>query len=183
MSILKNGIFSLARFVASPNYDERPPSCDISLIVIHAISLPPDNFGSDDILAFFTNCLDPHKHPFFATIAAQKVSTHFLIRRGGETIQFVSCDKRAWHAGKSSFLGRERCNDFSIGIELEGSDTQPFEAAQYQTLNALIAELAAHYPITHLTSHSHIAPTRKTDPGPFFEWQALSLLKRIALIR
>ena len=159
--------------VESPNCDERPPDTAISLLVIHAISLPPERFGSDDILRFFTNRLDPNAHPYFAGIHAVRVSSHFLIRRDGALIQFVSCLQRAWHAGESSWQGRPRCNDFSLGIELEGSDTQPFEAAQYTRLAELTARLCKHYPITAIAGHADIAPGRKTDPGPYFDWESL----------
>ncbi|MEI7612272.1 MAG: 1,6-anhydro-N-acetylmuramyl-L-alanine amidase AmpD [Betaproteobacteria bacterium] len=158
------------RCVASPNFDQRPAGTAISLVVIHAISLPPSRFGSDDILRFFTNTLVPEAHPFFSEIVHLRVSAHFLIRRDGELIQFVSCHERAWHAGESSWCGRERCNDFSIGIELEGCDDQPFEESQYRCLSDLIQFLCTCYPIDAVVGHSDIAPSRKTDPGPCFEW-------------
>jgi N-acetyl-anhydromuramoyl-L-alanine amidase len=165
------------RHAPSPNVDERPgvdgQASAIELIVIHAISLPPEQFEGDAIERFFLNQLDPSAHPYFETIAAVQVSAHFLVRREGDIIQFVSTEKRAWHAGKSCWMGRERCNDFSIGIELEGSDTAPFEPAQYDSLNALLGALIAHYPIRGITGHSDIAPGRKTDPGPCFDWQQL----------
>lgn len=165
------GWLSVARRVESPNCDERPVGVSPSLVVVHAISLPPGRFGSDDIERLFTNSLDRSAHPYFAEIAALRVSAHFLIRRDGELLQFVSCESRAWHAGVSCWRGRERCNDFSIGIELEGCDEQAFENAQYARLNALLAELCAHYPLLEIVGHSDIAPGRKTDPGPCFEWQ------------
>ncbi len=161
--------------IVSPNQDERPAPATTSLIVVHAISLPPAQFGSDDITRLFTNTLDPATHPYFVTINHLKVSAHFLIRRDGEATQFVSCDKRAWHAGLSCWRDRERCNDFSIGIELEGCDDLPFEDAQYECLQGMIRRLQQHYPIEALTGHSDIAPGRKTDPGPFFQWHRLSL--------
>lgn len=164
-----------ARHSASPNFDDRPDSTGVSLIVVHAISLPPSRFGSDDIERFFTNSLDPAAHPYFAEIASIRVSAHFLLRRNGELIQFVSCQKRAWHAGVSVWNGRERCNDYSIGIELEGCDELPFEAVQYQRLINLIDVLRDNYPISAVVGHSDIAPQRKTDPGPCFDWSRLEL--------
>lgn len=164
------------RCIESPNFDERPPGELISLIVVHAISLPPSQFGSEDILRLFTNTLDPVAHPYFEQISTLRVSAHFLILRSGELIQFVSCLQRAWHAGVSSWAGRERCNDFSIGIELEGCDELPFEEAQYARLVALIDALKSHYPVNSVVGHSDIAPGRKRDPGPCFDWQNLSPL-------
>lgn len=167
-----DGWLSRARRVDSPNADERPGG-EISLVVIHAISLPPSQFGSDDILRLFTNTLDPDEHPYFAQISSLRVSAHFLIRRDGELIQFVSCNKRAWHAGVSSWSGRECCNDFSLGIELEGCDELPFDNAQYIQLIGLLETLREHYAIRAIVGHSDIAPVRKTDPGPFFEWKRI----------
>lgn len=161
--------------IVSPNQDERPAGETVSLVVVHAISLPPAQFGSDDITRLFTNTLDPDAHPYFAAINHLTVSAHFLIRRDGEAIQFVSCDKRAWHAGVSRWMDRERCNDFSIGIELEGCDDRPFEDVQYQCLQAMIETLQKSYPVAALAGHSDIAPGRKTDPGPFFAWHRLAL--------
>ena len=158
------------RHVASPNCDERPEGTSIELLVIHAISLPPGEFGGPAIEALFLNELDPAGHPYFATIADFRVSAHFLIRRDGALLQFVPCAKRAWHAGASHWRGRERCNDFSIGVELEGADDVPFEDAQYATLGALTKALAAAYPLVDVLGHSDVAPGRKTDPGPFFDW-------------
>jgi AmpD protein len=149
----------------------------VSLIVVHAISLPPSRFGSDDIIRLFTNSLDPVAHPYFEQISALRVSAHFLIRRNGELIQFVSCEQRAWHAGFSSWQGRERCNDFSIGIELEGCDELPFEEVQYARLIELSEVLRARYPISALVGHCDIAPGRKSDPGPCFDWRRLSAIK------
>lgn len=159
-----------ARRVASPNCDERPSGLPVELIVIHAISLPPNRFGGPAIEALFTNRLDPAGHPYFAEIVDLRVSAHFLIRRDGELIQFVACDRRAWHAGLSSWRGRERCNDFSIGIELEGCDTRRFMPAQYQVLAKLADRICDRYPIVDIVGHSDIAPGRKTDPGPHFDW-------------
>lgn len=161
------------RYIASPNCDARPPEVEIDVLVIHAISLPPGEFGGPAIEALFCNRLDPAAHPYFATVAALRVSAHFLIRRSGATLQFVPVTDRAWHAGASCCLGRPRVNDFSIGIELEGSDERPFEDAQYHVLAALSRCLMAAYPaITpdHVFGHCDIAPERKTDPGPCFDW-------------
>lgn len=163
----------------SPNFDARPPEATVSLIVVHAISLPPDQFGGPGVEQLFTNALDPAEHPYYAEICHLRVSAHFFIRRDGALIQFVPTGARAWHAGVSSWRGRERCNDFSIGIELEGCDTMPFTAAQYDCLAELIRRLGAQYPIEAVTGHSDIAPGRKTDPGPHFDWAALS--DRVAL--
>lgn len=162
-----------ARRVESPNFDARPAGEVASLVVVHAISLPPREFGSDAIERLFTNTLDPDAHPYFATINALRVSAHFLIRRDGELVQFVSCAQRAWHAGVSEWNGRARCNDFSLGIELEGCDDLPFEELQYRRLGELVAVLRAYYPIAALAGHSDIAPGRKTDPGPFFDWRRI----------
>jgi len=158
------------RRIASPNSDERPAGEPVRLAVIHAISLPPNEFGGPGIIQLFTNCLDPEMHPYFREIQRLRVSAHFLVRRDGELIQFVSCSRRAWHAGVSSWRGRERCNDFSIGIELEGCDQQAFEEAQYLTLNRLLDQLRHRYSIEAVVGHSDIAPGRKTDPGPCFDW-------------
>ncbi len=174
--IFTAGWLDAARRIDSPNCDERPSGESISLIVVHAISLPPLQFGSDDVIRFFTNSLDPAGHPYFSQIATLRVSAHFFIRRDGELIQFVSCDQRAWHAGVSCWQGRERCNDFSLGIELEGCDEQPFEDAQYAQLIALVEALCARYPVSALVGHSDIAPGRKSDPGPFFLWNRLAPL-------
>jgi len=168
--MLEGGLVHGVPFVASPNYDERPPGAVVDLLVVHAISLPPGVFGGCGIMDFFTNTLDPDAHPYYREIASLKVSAHFLVRRCGEVLQFVECDKRAWHAGVSSWLGRERCNDFSIGIELEGCDELPFEDAQYCALAALTKALKTRYPISGVVGHADIAPGRKTDPGPLFDW-------------
>lgn len=162
-----------ARQVVSPNCDARPPRTPITLLVIHSISLPPGHFGGDHVLRLFTNTLDPTAYPGYAELAQQQVSAHFLIRRDGELIQFVSCLQRAWHAGVSRWRGRPHCNAFSIGIELEGGDDAPFEEAQYDVLIALANSLCVTYPIRAVTGHSHIAPGRKTDPGPHFDWARL----------
>ena len=159
-----------ARQLRSPNCDARPDGSVIDLLVIHNISLPPRVYGGDAIADLFRNRLDLSAHPFYASLAGLRVSAHFLIRRDGELVQFVDCGKRAWHAGVSQFQGRSRCNDFSIGIELEGSDFDPFEAAQYRQLAALTLALRRRYPLPHVVGHSDIAPGRKTDPGPYFDW-------------
>ncbi|MFT4172400.1 MAG: 1,6-anhydro-N-acetylmuramyl-L-alanine amidase AmpD [Rhodocyclaceae bacterium] len=173
-----HGWWASARHVVSPNCDARPGDESPSLIVIHAISLPPDQFGGPGIEQLFTNTLDAAEHPYYAGIHTLRVSAHFVIRRDGTLLQFVPTHARAWHAGVSSWQGRERCNDFSIGIELEGCDTLPFHVEQYEALAALVAGLRAQYPtLVDIAGHSDIAPGRKTDPGPFFEWpRFLSLL-------
>ena len=163
-------------FLPSPNFDQRPEGEPIRLIVVHAISLPPDEFGGPGVEQLFTNTLDPAAHPYYATIDHLRVSAHYFIRRDGTLIRFVDPDLRAWHAGVSSWQGRERCNDFSIGIELEGCDTLPFEAAQYEQLARLVAELETRYPVEAVVGHSDIAPGRKTDPGPCFDWARLGTL-------
>lgn len=164
-------------YLASPNCDDRPDIDDISLIVIHGISLPPGEFGGPYIEQFFTNRLNSEQHPFFTEIKDMRVSSHALIRRDGELIQFVPFEKRAWHAGQSSYQGRERCNDFSIGIELEGTDEDKYTDQQYATLADLIASILLVYPNTsqeRIVGHSDIAPGRKTDPGPGFDWTKLA---------
>lgn len=165
-----------AKQIDSPNCDARPESDDISLLVIHCISLPPEQFGDDFIDQLFCNRLQPDVHPYFQDIYQMKVSAHLLIRRDGMLMQYVPFDRRAWHAGASHFQGRDRCNDFSIGIELEGSVNQAYEEVQYQQLTAVIRLLLAHYPKLNrdrIVGHSGIAPGRKTDPGPWFDWQKL----------
>ncbi|MCW5619929.1 MAG: 1,6-anhydro-N-acetylmuramyl-L-alanine amidase AmpD [Burkholderiales bacterium] len=164
------GWCAAAQRVPSPNHDERPTGTAVELVVVHNISLPPHQFDGDHVAELFLNRLDPAAHPFFATLAGVRVSAHFLVRRDGRLVQFVSCDRRAWHAGASRWRGRERCNDFSIGIELEGSDLIPFRESQYAVLVDLLRALRAQYPIGDITGHSEIAPGRKTDPGPFFDW-------------
>lgn len=161
------------RQVPSPNCDARPVGELPSLIVVHAISLPPDQFGGSGVEQLFTNRLDPAEHPYYAAIHTLRVSAHFFIRRDGELVQFVSTDDRAWHAGASCWAGRERCNDFSIGIELEGCDTLPFEPVQYERLAGLVKTLCERCPIAAIAGHSDIAPGRKTDPGPCFDWPRL----------
>lgn len=161
------------RFVDSPNQDERPSGSGITLAVIHSISLPPGEFGGDAIERLFTNRLDPAAHPYFAEIAHLRVSSHFLIRRDGELVQFVPVERRAWHAGASSWRGRARCNDFSVGIELEGTDDGAFTDAQYSRLATLLNGLRRDLPLRDLAAHSDIAPGRKTDPGTGFDWPRL----------
>ncbi|MDT3736612.1 MAG: 1,6-anhydro-N-acetylmuramyl-L-alanine amidase AmpD [Denitratisoma sp.] len=165
-----------ARRIPSPNCDERPAGQAVRLIVVHAISLPPGVFGGDGIVRLFTNTLDPEAHPYYREIQFLRVSAHFLIRRDGGLVQFVPCDLRAWHAGASSWRGVERCNDFSIGIELEGSDELPFDPRQYAVLVRLIHSLQQRYPIEDIVGHAEIAPGRKTDPGPLFDWAHLDRL-------
>lgn len=170
MRIDANGYAAAATLLPSPNFDARADA-EISLLVIHNISLPPDEFGGDGVERLFTNTLDRSAHPYYQTIPEGRVSSHFFIRRDGELIQFVSALDRAWHAGVSLWQGRNRCNDFSLGIELEGSDNVPFTDAQYAVLVDLTLALRAAYPIRGIAGHSHIAPGRKTDPGPCFDWQ------------
>jgi AmpD protein len=176
------GIACDAQFIASPNFDARPiqdpdQPTDICLIVIHNISLPPSQYGGNGIIDLFTNQLDPTQHPYYAEIYTRTVSAHFLIRRAGELIQFVSCLNRAWHAGESTWQAKSRCNDFSIGIELEGSDFEAFTSAQYLTLKPLLAGLTARFAIKAIVGHSDIAPVRKTDPGPYFDWSQVDAIK------
>lgn len=174
MNILEHRI-DIALFRPSPNCDARPDAADISLLVIHCISLPPEQFGGAYIEQLFCNNLDPDAHPYFQEIARLKVSAHLLIRRDGELLQFVPFDRRAWHAGVSQFQGRERCNDYSIGIELEGSVNKAFNDRQYQRLAEVTKLLLERYPKLsrdRIVGHSDIAPGRKNDPGPNFDWQA-----------
>ena len=159
-----------ARCMPSPNCDERPGHAAPTLLVIHNISLPPHRFGGEAVIDLFLNCLDVRAHPFYAGLEGIRVSSHFFIRRDGDLIQFVPCGLRAWHAGSSQWRGRGRCNDFSVGVELEGSDLVPFRDAQYHALARLTRELGAAYPIEDVVGHADIAPGRKTDPGPFFDW-------------
>lgn len=170
------GWVAAARRVPSPNFDARPPGLPLDVVVIHNISLPPGQFGTGDIEAFFQNRLDAARHPFFETIRDVRVSAHFLIARDGELVQFVACTQRAWHAGQSEYCGRQRCNDFSIGIEIEGADDQPFTPAQYHTAARLVSGLRAAYAIEGVAGHSDIAPGRKTDPGPHFDWRRFATL-------
>lgn len=165
-----------ARYVPSPNRDARPAGCAPELVVVHGISLPPGEFGGPGVEALFTNRLDPAAHPYYVGIAGLRVSAHLFLRRDGTAIQFVPFSERAWHAGESAFQGRPRCNDFSIGIELEGDDAQPYAAVQYERLEAVLRALMAAYPAitpARVVGHCHVAPHRKTDPGPQFDWGRL----------
>ncbi len=167
------GLLRGVRRIDSPNFDARPPDSALDLIVVHGISLPPGMFGGPWIDQLFTNALPADAHPYFATVNAMRVSSHLLVRRGGEITQYVKFTDRAWHAGPSHYEGREACNDFSIGIELEGADTLPYEGLQYEALAAIVGALCAAYPglsAQRIVGHSDIAPGRKTDPGPAFDW-------------
>ena len=159
--------------VPSPNFGPRPDPTDINLIVVHSISLPPGVFGGPEIEALFCNRLDWDAHPYFQSIRGTEVSAHFLVRREGDVVQFVACDQRAWHAGRSHWGGRDNCNDFSIGIELEGLEGGQFEPAQYTALANLCQRLARRYPLRAVVGHEHVAPGRKCDPGPGFDWVEL----------
>ena len=171
MNIDSQGWCTDAMRLDSPNQNDRPEGQTVDLLVIHNISLPPGEFGGHYIADLFLNRLDCDRHPFFDQLRSLKVSSHFLIRRNGMLVQFVSADKRAWHAGVSEYRGRKGCNDFSIGIEIEGTDDVPFMPEQYDTLISLTAALCHRYPLETVTGHQHIAPERKTDPGPFFDWR------------
>lgn len=174
MDITADHWLTTARRCPSPFFNPRPTG-EISLVVLHNISLPPGEFGGPWIDRLFTGKLAPEEHPYFAEISGMEVSAHLLIRRDGEVVQYVPFDARAWHAGRSVYQGRENCNDFSLGIELEGCDDQPFDDRQYASLAAVLRVLWRHYPQTRgaLTGHSDIAPGRKTDPGPCFDWARL----------
>jgi AmpD protein len=161
------------KIVDSPNCDERPPNTEITLVVLHSISLPPGRYGGEAIERLFTNRLDPQAHPYFREIAGLKVSSHYLIRRDGERVRFVPVEKRAWHAGASSWRGRSRCNDFSVGIELEGTEEDAFSDPQYGALTALVRELQSKLPLRDIAAHSDVAPGRKSDPGVRFDWARL----------
>lgn len=170
---IENGWLCDQKRVISPHFSQRPNPCDISLLVIHYISLPPEQFGGDFIDRFFQGTLDPNEHPYFEEIKDLRVSAHCLINREGKVTQYVNFNEMAWHAGVSCFDGREKCNEFSIGIELEGSNNQPFTEAQYQTLAKLTQAIQKAYPnITNerIAGHNHIAPERKIDPGQYFDW-------------
>lgn len=169
----QDGWWPPAKRYASPNYNARPAGSLVDLIVLHNISLPAGRFGGPHIADLFTNRVDFHADPSFADLRGLQVSSHFLVRRDGAVTQFVSCDARAWHAGASSFQGRDNCNDYSVGIEIEGSDAVAFTAAQYSAVAGLIMALAARYPVAAIAGHEHIAPGRKTDPGPCFDWSKL----------
>lgn len=179
--MIKDGWYSEAIRLESPNYNERPDKDDISLLVIHNISLPPGQFAGDYVESFFLNTLDSSIHPYFEEIASLRVSAHCYIRRNGKVIQFVAFDKRAWHAGRSSFESRPECNDYGIGVELEGTDIAPYTQQQYLALARLTRALIDNYPGVseqRITGHSDIAPDRKTDPGPAFDWQYFKDLLR-----
>jgi AmpD protein len=164
------GWLTQAHQIPSPNHDERPAGVSITLLVIHNISLPPGEFDGSGVVDLFLNRLDHAAHPYYQTLRGLEVSSHFFIRRDGQLIQFVPCEQRAWHAGVSRWRGRERCNDFSIGVELEGTDDSGFTDAQYAELARLTRAIQLRYPIADITGHSDIAPERKTDPGPSFDW-------------
>jgi AmpD protein len=174
LAVGPRGWVAAATRIASPNRDARPPGIVPSLVVVHGISLPPRKFGGDGVARLFTNTLDAGAHPYYATIAHVRVSAHFFIRRDGTLLQFVPCTERAWHAGVSSWRGRDHCNDFSIGVELEGADDIPYAPAQYTVLAALLHALKRRYPLEAAVGHSDIAPGRKTDPGPAFDWDRLA---------
>jgi len=159
---------------ASPNFGARPQGTAITLVVLHSISLPPGTYGGADVERLFTNTLDCDAHPLYDALRGLEVSAHFFLRRDGELLQFVSCDERAWHAGRSQWRGRAGCNDWSIGIELEGLEGQAFEPIQYRRLAELLRALARHYPIAEVVGHEHVAPDRKRDPGPGFDWARLA---------
>jgi len=176
----RHGWWSGARRCTSPNQGPRPEGVAIDLVVIHSISLPPGRFGGDAIERLFMNRLDWDEHPYFAQIRGLEVSAHFVVRRDGVLLQFVSCDRRAWHAGRSQWRGRENCNDFSIGVELEGLEGGVFTDAQYAALEALLPALARRYPLQSVAGHEHVAPGRKADPGAGFDWPRLQRLPAAA---
>ena len=176
LAVDADGWVAAATRVISPNHDARPPGTVPSLVVVHGISVPPDVFDGDGVVRLFTNTLDAAEHPHYAAIAQLRVSAHFFIRRDGALIQFVPCAARAWHAGLSSWRGRDGCNDFSIGIELEGADDVPYTVVQYEVLAELLQALKRRYPIEAAVGHSDVAPGRKTDPGPAFDWGRLARL-------
>ena len=169
----EHGWYRAARHLPSPNHGPRPEGVVVDLLVLHSISLPPGVYGGDEVQRLFTNRLDPNEHPWFERLRGLEVSAHFYIRRDGTLWQFVSCDQRAWHAGRSRHQGRDNCNDFSIGIELEGLEDESFEPAQYEALGRLCSAVATQYRITSVAGHEHIAPGRKGDPGKGFEWPTL----------
>lgn len=172
----RDGWHPAAKQLSSPNFNARPPGVDVSLIVVHSISLPPGCYGSGQVQRLFTNQLNWQAHPYFQTIDGLQVSAHFFIERTAALWQFVSCNQRAWHAGASSYRGRANCNDYAIGIELEGLEGESFEPQQYSALAQLCQTLAQHYPIDAIAGHEHIAPERKHDPGPGFSWSTLQEL-------
>jgi N-acetyl-anhydromuramoyl-L-alanine amidase len=172
-ALWRAGWYRFARRLDSPNFGPRPAGAQVDLIVVHSISLPPGQYGGGEVQQLFTNTLDWNAHPYFKSIEGLTVSAHFFISRQGELWQFVSCDDRAWHAGASSWRGRNDCNDDSIGIELEGLEGERFEPAQYESLCGLCASLAENYPLQFIAGHEHIAPGRKHDPGAGFDWALL----------
>jgi AmpD protein len=174
----QGGWWRPAQRCPSPNFGPRPAGTSITLVVVHSISLPPGEYGGDDVERLFTNRLDTSAHPFYAGLRGLEVSAHFLVRRDGRMLQFVSCDERAWHAGVSSWRGRDNCNDWSIGVELEGLEGQRFETAQYRQLAVLLRALAGRYPIAEAVGHEQVAPGRKGDPGPGFDWNELRRVLR-----
>lgn len=171
---IDGGWWQGARACVSANFNRRPAGLAVDLVVIHSISLPPGRYGGDTIERFFTNRLDSSEHPYFERLRGLAVSAHFVVRRDGEVLQFVGADDRAWHAGRSRWRGRDDCNDFSIGIELEGLEGQAFQAAQYAGLLELLPAVARRYPIRAIAGHEHVAPMRKADPGAGFEWRRLA---------
>jgi AmpD protein len=173
-AVWRDGWWARASHRPSPNFGPRPPGLDISLVVLHSISLPPGRYFGDGVERLFLNQLDWNAHPYYQGIRGLEVSAHFFIRRSGRTLQFVSCDKRAWHAGQSAWRGRENCNDCSIGIELEGLEGGGFEPGQYTALRTLLRSLARRYPVREAVGHEHVAPARKQDPGPGFDWRRLA---------
>lgn len=170
----QGGWWTKALRCESPNFGARPEGVDVDLVVLHSISLPPGHYGGDAIERLFTNRLDWEAHPYYATIRGLQVSAHFLIRRDGQVLQFVSCEFRAWHAGASSWRGRENCNDYSVGVELEGLEGEHFEPAQYTSLARLLRALVRRYPLAHVAGHEHVATGRKRDPGAGFDWRRLA---------
>lgn len=169
----RNGWWSEARRIDSPNHGPRPTGTDVTLALIHSISLPPGMYGSDAIERLFTNTLDWDAHAYFQQIRGLEVSSHFVVRRGGELLQFVATTERAWHAGRSIWRGRPECNDYSVGIELEGLEGESFEGVQYERLAALLRALTRQHPVSEVVGHEHVAPGRKADPGPGFDWVRL----------
>jgi N-acetyl-anhydromuramoyl-L-alanine amidase len=167
------GWYRFAHHCPSPNFGPRPLGNSIDLVVLHSISLPPGHYGGNAVVELFTNQLDWSAHPYYQSIQGLEVSAHFFVRRNGDLLQFVSVNDRAWHAGTSSYLGKHNCNDYSIGIELEGLEGDPFEPAQYESLQSLLPALTQQFPIAHIAGHEHIAPGRKVDPGPGFRWDSL----------
>ena len=179
----RGGWLRRARRVVSPNCNARPADAVVDLVVVHSISLPPGEFGGDAVERLFTNRLDWSAHPYYETIRGATVSAHFLIRRAGELIQFVSCDDRAWHAGASAWQGRAGCNDFSIGVELEGLEGERFDDREYESLAELLRSISARYPIAAVAGHEHVAPGRKGDPGAGFDWPRLRRLTGASKLR